>query len=68
MVDVSVETQVTRTMARDRNTKEQVESIIAAQVDRAKRLEYADDVITNDQSLQELEEKVVQLNNHYLKL
>ena len=46
VVDVSVETQINRTMTRDHNTKEQVESIIAAQVDRAKRLEYADDVIT----------------------
>ena len=68
VIDVSVEIQVTRAMARDRNTKEQVESIIAAQVDRAKRLEYADDIITNDQSLQELEKKVIQLHNHYLKL
>ena len=48
VVDVSVETQIHRTMTRDDNTRDQVESIIAAQVDRTKRLQFADDVIDND--------------------
>ena len=68
VVDVSVETQINRTMTRDHNTKEQVESIIAAQIDRAKRLEYADDIISNDQSQKELAEKVTKLHRLYLKL
>ena len=68
VVDVSVETQINRTMTRDHNTKEQVESIIAAQIDRAKRLEYADDIISNDQSQKELAEKVSKLHRLYLKL
>ena len=68
VVDVSVETQIDRTMRRDDNTRDQVESIIAAQVNRAKRLEYADDIINNDQSPNELAEKVAQLHRTYLKL
>ncbi len=68
VVDVPVETQINRTMTRDHNTKEQVESIIAAQIDRAKRLEYADDIISNDQSQKELAEKVTKLHRLYLKL
>ena len=68
VVDVSVETQIDRAMKRDDNTKDQIESIIAAQVDRAKRLEYADDIIDNDQSPEELAEKVSQLHRNYLKL
>ena len=68
VVDVSVETQIDRTMRRDDNTRDQVESIIAAQVNRAKRLEYADDIINNDQSPNELAEKVAQLHKTYLKL
>ena len=68
VVDVSVETQIGRTMRRDDNTRDQVESIIAAQVNRARRLEYADDIINNDQSPNELAEKVAQLHRTYLKL
>ena len=65
---MSVETQIDRTMRRDDNTRDQVESIIAAQVNRARRLEYADDIINNDQSPNELAEKVAQLHKTYLKL
>ena len=68
VVDVSVETQINRTMTRDDNTRDQVESIIAAQVDRAKRLQFADDVINNDHSPKDLEEKITKLHKKYLKL
>ena len=68
VVDVAVETQIDRTMRRDDNTRDQVELIIAAQVNRARRLEYADDIINNEQSPKELAEKVVQLHRNYLKL
>ena len=68
MVDVSVETQIHRTMTRDDNTRDQVESIIAAQVDRTKRLQFADDVIDNDHSPKDLEEKIAKLHKKYLKL
>ena len=68
VVDVSVETQIHRTMTRDDNTRDQVESIIAAQVDRTKRLQFADDVIDNDRSPKDLEEKIAKLHKKYLKL
>ena len=68
VVDVSIETQVNRTMTRDKNTKEQVDSIIAAQLERAQRLKYADDIIDNDRSPKELAEKIKELHNLYLKL
>ena len=68
VVDVSVETQINRTMTRDDNTRDQVESIIAAQVDRATRLQFADDVINNDHSPKDLEEKIIKLHKKYLKL
>ena len=68
VVDVAVETQINRTMTRDDNTRDQVESIIAAQVDRAKRLQFADDVINNDHSPKDLEEKITILHKKYLKL
>ena len=68
VVDVSVETQIHRTMTRDANTRDQVESIIAAQVERTKRLQFADDVIDNDHSPKDLEEKIAKLHKKYLKL
>ena len=68
VVDVSVETQIHRTMTRDANTRDQVESIIAAQVDRTKRLQFADDIIDNDHSPKDLEEKIAKLHKKYLKL
>ena len=60
--------QIHRTMTRDDNTRDQVESIIAAQVDRTKRLQFADDVIDNDHSPKDLEEKIAKLHKKYLKL
>ena len=68
VVDVSLETQIHRTMTRDDNTRDQVESIIAAQVDRTKRLQFADDVIDNDHSPKDLEEKIAKLHKKYLRL
>jgi len=68
VIDVSLETQIHRTMNRDDNTREQVESIIGAQVDRAKRLEYADDVVNNDEPPGNLEKQIKQLHQSYLKL
>ena len=68
VVDVSLETQIHRTMTRDDNTRDQVESIIAAQVDRTKRLQFADDVIDNDHSPKDLEEKIAKLHKKYLNL
>lgn len=68
VVDVSVETQLARTMSRDDNDEAQVRAIIASQISREKRLEAADDVISNDGSLEELRPKVLALHEKYLKL
>ena len=68
VIDVSVETQIQRTMTRDDNTREQVKSIMKAQVDRTKRLEYADDVINNDSSPATLSKSIKHLHQSYLKL
>ena len=47
VVDVPVEVQIERTMARDANSREQVERIISAQIARENRLSRADSVIDN---------------------
>lgn len=68
VVDVKAETQIQRTMERDKNTQEQVEAIVKAQVTREKRLAHADDVIENEAAPIHLEKKITQLHKLYLTL
>lgn len=68
VVDVSIETQLRRTMARDGTNQQQAEQILAAQTSRAARLSYADDVLNNDGSSDELMNKIAQLHQKYLTL
>lgn len=68
VVDVPPDVQVARVTARDDNTREQVQAIMASQPSRGARLEYADDVIVNDGSLKQLEEKVTRLHYQYLSM
>ncbi len=66
VVDVSVATQIARTMQRDNNDREQVERIIAAQMDRETRCAKADIVIDNDGSLEDLHRQAEQLHERLL--
>ncbi len=68
VVDVPVEVQIARTVARDDNSEEQVRAIIASQASREQRLAAADDVISNDQGLEYLDEQVQALHRKYLAL
>ena len=68
VVDVPTEVQIRRTMARDNNTREQVENILKAQADRETRIGLADDVIANDQDLSNLRAEVDKLHSLYLQL
>ena len=66
VVDVPEESQIARTAKRDGVSEEQVKNIISAQIDREKRLEQADEIIINDGSMEELQEKVIVLHTKYL--
>ncbi len=68
VVDVPVELQVARTMARDDSDETQVRAIIKAQASREDRLALADDVIVNDQDLAHLDREVARLHEQYLNL
>ena len=57
VVDVPEDTQIQRTMARDHNSRELVEGIMAAQLDRDARISRADIVIDNSESLEALHER-----------
>ena len=68
VVDVPLELQVERTVARDASSAEQVRAIIAAQASREDRLALADDVIVNDKDLAHLDREVATLHARYLEL
>ncbi|MEN3753597.1 dephospho-CoA kinase [Mangrovibacter yixingensis] len=68
VVDVSPETQLHRTMARDNISRELAQHIIAAQVSREARLAVADDIINNDGLPQALTHDVARLNQQYMAL
>jgi dephospho-CoA kinase len=68
VVDTPEALQMSRTVKRDNNDPQQVKAIIKAQLPRQTRLEHADDVITNDQSLDYLHQQVKTLHNRYLEL
>ncbi|MBD2811050.1 dephospho-CoA kinase [Xenorhabdus sp. Vera] len=67
VVDISPETQIARTMARDGVNRKQVENILAAQASRHDRLDKADDVIFNHHGEQDIVSRVVELHQQYLK-
>ena len=68
VVDVTQQTQLARVMARDQTDLAQVQAIIATQPSRETRLDYADDVITNEGSLADLNNAVTALHIKYLEL
>ncbi|WP_417530916.1 dephospho-CoA kinase [Marinobacter lipolyticus] len=66
VVDVPVEVQLSRTMARDDNDKAQVERIIAAQMPREKRLQKADEVVDNNEVMSDVERQVGELHKKFM--
>ena len=68
VVDTSEELQISRVTKRDSNSRQQVESIMASQPTREERLAWADNVIVNEGSVDQLEQEVLNLHHYYSKL
>jgi len=66
VVDTPESQQLERVCKRDGISPEQAAKIINSQIPRAVRLRQADDIITNDGSLEQLANKVSLLNEKYL--
>ena len=66
LVDVPVELQLARAMARDSNTKEQIQSIINAQMSRQDRLRKADLVFDNSLPENTVPARVQKLHQQFL--
>ena len=67
VIDVPEELQVQRAASRDRAKTQQIRNIMSNQIPRAKRLEYADDIIDNSGSVANTLEQVEHLHESYLK-
>ncbi|QEL63947.1 dephospho-CoA kinase [Oryzomicrobium terrae] len=68
VVDCPEALQITRVMARNQLSEDEVRAILAAQASRAERLAAADDVITNDGRLEQLDGQVAALDQRYREL
>ena len=68
VVDVPKDVQIQRTAKRDKVSSNQVEQMVAAQMDREKRLEKADDVLLNSGTIEDLEKQVEELHKKYIKM
>lgn len=66
VVDVPVDIQIERTMARDDNARDQVQRIIEAQIPREHRLRKADEVVDNNRPVTEVERRVNELHNQFM--
>ena len=68
VVDVPKDVQIRRTAKRDKVSPNQVEQMVAAQMEREKRLEKADDVLFNSGTIEDLEKQVEELHKKYIQM
>ncbi|KTC92886.1 MULTISPECIES: dephospho-CoA kinase [Legionella] len=61
------EQKVSRVMARDHSNQEQAEAILATQVNETTHRGFADDIVNNDGSLNDLAKKIEILHQQYLQ-
>lgn len=68
VIDVDEETQIDRTMQRDKVSVQQAKAILASQATRSERLAHADDVIKNDAQNEKLLPQITLLHQKYLAI
>ena len=68
VVDVPIDVQIQRTAKRDKVSPNQVQQMVAAQMEREKRLEKADDVLLNSGTIEDLEKQVEELHKKYIQM
>ena len=68
VIDCDVDTQISRTSKRDKQTNNAIKNIINKQATREQRLSIADDVIENNGSLESLRDAVFKTHKKYMEL
>ena len=66
VIDCDVEIQLERAMARDENSAGLIQKIIDSQCSRSERLSIANDVIPNNNSIEDLQNRSLAMHNFYL--
>ncbi|WP_085298351.1 dephospho-CoA kinase [Cognaticolwellia mytili] len=66
VVDIDEASQVTRTLARDTSSQDEIKRIIASQISRNERLRFADDIIDNQTlTIEQIRQRVQVLHHQY---
>ena len=68
VIDTLKSNQIERVTIRDNCSRKHVNSILDAQIDPLERLRYADDIISNNGSMQDLDSQIHQLHEKYMAL
>jgi dephospho-CoA kinase len=68
VIDVNEEIQIDRSVRRDGSDEAVIRSIIASQINRAGRIQRADDLVSNEEGLEQLREKIEALHSKYLRM
>jgi len=68
VIDVNEATQIKRVMARDKLSREQIQSIIDTQINRNDRLRLADDVINNNAQPEDFQQQLTLIHKKYLNI
>ena len=68
VIDCDSKLQLERAVLRDQNSNEQIQKIIESQCSREERLSIANDVISNNDSLKNLEIRSLAMHKYYLGL
>jgi dephospho-CoA kinase len=68
VIDIDRQGQLQRTLRRDGSSQATVEAIIDSQISREERLARADDIISNQGTLEDLARAVDQQHARYLQL
>ena len=68
VIDCDTETQIKRSMKRDKQSNNEIQKIINSQASRDQRLSIADDVILNISSLTCLKQEIFKIHNKYMEI
>lgn len=68
VIDCDEDIQISRAVTRDGASEEDIKKIINSQATKKERLSIADDVISNNSSIEKLSEKVLHFHKNYLEL
>ena len=68
LIDADEKFQIERASIRDSVPEDQIKSIIEAQMPRSEKIRLANDIVSNDSTLESLREKIISLHNTYIEL